>query len=279
MSTVQKWVGERTSFKGNYRPISASGLPGLGRTSWDPMLYPGVPLCRDGSLCPPGCCQRYQCCRPRLWRRDKKTSLQETGFASLQSLVCQSWLVKTRLHLHGRPSSRHQAASRREREAPWSRGVAKHARRLPAPHRGATKGFGAALRRAPAVVAAPRALRASQGAWRTTCGGAQRASLSFCTSFDVLSRRRKRKATTMRVRQRCWVLDARDTDATALTSTWTSSSVETLRSDPKTAGRCGRRHVVRHGITAARVDEHPGTARDASAPASKQIRHLRKCQN
>ena len=106
------------------------------------MLSPGPKLCRDGSLCPPGCCQRYQCCRPRLWRRDKKTSLQETGFASLQSLVCQSWLVKTRLHLRGRPSSRHQAAPRREREAPWSRGVAKHARRLPAPRRGAQRALG-----------------------------------------------------------------------------------------------------------------------------------------
>ena len=106
------------------------------------MLLPGLPLCRDGSLYLPGCCQRYQCGRPRLWRRDKKTSLQETGFASLQSLVCQSWLVKNRLHLRGRPSSRHQAAPRREREAPWSRGVAKHARRLPAPRRGAQRALG-----------------------------------------------------------------------------------------------------------------------------------------
>ena len=150
---------------------------------------------------------------------------------------------------------------------PWSCQTRAEAART-APRR--PKGFGAALRRAPAVVAAPRALRASQGAWRTTCGGAQRASLSFRTSFDVLSRRRKCKATTMRVRQRCWVLDARDSDATVLTSTWTSSSVETLRSDPKTAGRCGRRRVVRHGIAAARVDGHPGTARDASAPAPRQ---------
>ena len=159
---------------------------------------------------------------------------------------------------------------------PWSCQARAAAART-APRR--PRGFGAALRRVSAVVATPRAPRACRGAWRTTCGGAQRASRSFRTSFDVLSRRRKRKVTTMRVRQRCWVLDARDTDARVLTSTWTSSSVETLRSDPKTAGRCGRRHVVRHGITAARVDEHPGTARDASAPASKQIRHLRKCQN
>ena len=121
---------------------------------------------------------------------------------------------------------------------PWSCQTRAEAART-APRR--PKGFGAALRRAPAVVAAPRALRASQGAWRTTCGGAQRASLSFRTSFDVLSRRRKRKATTMRVRQRCWVLDARDTDATALTSTWTSSSVETLRSDPKAMRPATRR--------------------------------------